>query len=183
MNIDCGNDELIFVDEHAVFWDSDDLYTDAGINQKIRINKDQALEILDTLRYFPSSSQQSCYKLPIYQQSLRYLVRSGFLYGDYDGLNRTPAFDLLLDGKKLTAVEPASATEAIIDELVYTSGSSGVMNLCLAQRKDGGIPFISSIQAVPTVDDLYSKMQSNETFRVVARINYGRDDESYDSKL
>ncbi|XP_011656170.1 probable LRR receptor-like serine/threonine-protein kinase At1g51810 [Cucumis sativus] len=64
-----------------------------------------------------------------------------------------------------------------MEELVYTSERSGFMNLCLAQRKDGGVPFISSIQAIPTGDDLYSKMESNETFRLVARINYGRDDE------
>ncbi|XP_038892896.1 uncharacterized protein At1g24485-like [Benincasa hispida] len=176
VSIDCGNDNFFF-DDASVLWDLDDLYTDAGINQKIRINQNQPLEILNTLRSFPSSSQQSCYKFQTYQQNLRYLVRSGFLYGDYDGLNRPPAFDLLLDGKKMSAIEPASATEIIMDELVYTSEGSGFMNLCLAQRKDGGVPFISSIQAIPTGDDLYSKMASNETFRLIARINYGRDDQ------
>ena len=182
MSIDCGNEDFL-IDGSLVTWDTDDLYTDAGINQKIRTNKDQPLEILTTLRFFPSSKEQSCYKLPIYDQSLRYLVRSGFLYGNYDGLNQPPAFDLLLDGKKMSTIEPASATETIFDELVYTSERSGFMNLCLAHRKDGGIPFISSIQAVPTGDDLYAKMKFNETFRVVARINYGNDDGRYDFKL
>ncbi|XP_022942697.1 probable leucine-rich repeat receptor-like protein kinase At2g28990 [Cucurbita moschata] len=180
VSIDCGSEDFL-IDGSLVTWDTDDLYTDAGINQKIRTNKDKPLEILTTLRFFPSSKEQSCYKLPIYDQNLRYLVRSGFLYGNYDGLNRPPAFDLLLDGKKMSKIEPASATETIFDELVYTSKRSGFMNLCLAQRKDGGIPFISSIQAVPTGDDLYAKMKFNETFRVVTRINYGNDDGSLSS--
>ncbi|CAK9315158.1 unnamed protein product [Citrullus colocynthis] len=81
----------------------------------------------------------------------------------------------------MLAIEPASATEVVMDELVYTSEKLGFMNLCLARRKDGGVPFISSIQAVPTGDDLYAKMESNETFRLVARINYGRDDEGISS--
>lgn len=77
----------------------------------------------------------------------------------------------------MLAIEPTSATEIVMEELVYTSEKSGLMNLCLAERKDGGVPFISSIQAIPTGDDLYSKMESNETFWLVARINYGKDDE------
>ncbi|KAA0062208.1 leucine-rich repeat receptor-like serine/threonine-protein kinase [Cucumis melo var. makuwa] len=75
----------------------------------------------------------------------------------------------------MLAVEPASATDIIIEELVYTSERSGFMSLCLARRS--GVPFISSIQAVPTSDDLYSKMGSNETFRLVARVSYGVNDE------
>ncbi|XP_038893118.1 uncharacterized protein At1g24485-like [Benincasa hispida] len=131
---------------------------------------------MDTLRSFPSSaSKQNCYKLPIFKQKLRYLVKSGFLYGDYDALNRPPTFDLHIDGKKLSTIKISAAEEMIIDELVYASKESGAMNLCFVEKKDSGVPFVSSIQVVPADGGLYSKMQLNETFRLVARLNFGEN--------
>ncbi|OMP02724.1 hypothetical protein COLO4_10875 [Corchorus olitorius] len=56
---------------------------------------------MSTLKYFPNSSDQNCYTIPTNPKIVKYLIRVGFFYDNYDNLNNPPTFDLFIDGKKM----------------------------------------------------------------------------------
>ncbi|CAN0909382.1 Leucine-rich repeat receptor-like serine/threonine-protein kinase At2g14510 [Linum grandiflorum] len=119
---------------------------------------------------------QNCYTLPILKLSLKYLVRAGFYYGNYDAANKPPTFDLYLDGKKWLTVNTtlSSAGEPVYREIVYVvrPGSDSI-GLCLTRTRDGEVPFVSSIEIVPFWNALYTEMGSVDSFGLVARTNLG----------
>jgi hypothetical protein len=47
-----------------------------------------------TVRSFAGASARNCYTLRSLVSGLKYLIRATFMYGNYDGLNRVPVFDL-----------------------------------------------------------------------------------------
>ncbi|KAK9283625.1 hypothetical protein L1049_011875 [Liquidambar formosana] len=134
---------------------------------------------------FPHRKQQNCYNLPMNVPfDLRYLIRAGFYYGDYDGHSRPPAFDLHLDGKKWSTVNTSSSIgQPIYHEAYYRAHWPGQISVCLVQTRHGEVPFISSLEAVPLSDDLYSHMKTNSTFLLVTRTIFGAPeirDDAYD---
>ncbi|CAE5981726.1 unnamed protein product [Arabidopsis arenosa] len=55
------------------------------------------------LRYFPEGTR-NCYNLSV-KQGTKYLIRTFFLYGNYDGLNTSPRFDLFLGPNIWTSID------------------------------------------------------------------------------
>ncbi|XP_074364834.1 putative LRR receptor-like serine/threonine-protein kinase At1g07550 [Apium graveolens] len=176
--IDCGNDEIINIGDNLLVWDADADYTKSGINELVR-NK-TARDELNTLRAFPGKSEENCYNVPIMTQRLRYIIRAGFYYGNYDGLSKPPAFNLFINNKKWTTVNTSkNGGEPFYEEIIYQNKGSGVFKICLVQIKDGGVPIINSIEMMNIYDELYPKMDTNATYNLVTRINLGGSEVRY----
>lgn len=94
--IDCGS-VVTRVDPNMTMWDTDEDFTRSGINK--RVLDQQPLDEMNTLRVFPDQTDQNCYTFPptmFLPKTLRYVIRAGFFYGNYDGLSNPPTFDLHL---------------------------------------------------------------------------------------
>lgn len=67
------------------------------------------------------------------------MIRAIFLYGNYDGLNKTPQFDLYLGNTRWTRVDDSYYTE-----MIHTP-STNKLQICLINVGQG-TPFISSLE-------------------------------------
>ncbi|KAM5556217.1 putative LRR receptor-like serine/threonine-protein kinase [Rosa sericea] len=174
LNIDCGSDTPRLDANTLLPWDTDNGLIKSGINKYV--SEKQQLDEMNTVRSFPKG-KQNCYKLKVYKKKVRYLIRAGFCYGNYDSLSSPPTFDLHLDGKKWTTVKTSMIGDPIYREAIYEARSDHI-SLCVVRVKDGGVPFISSIEVVPLEAPfpLYPKMQSSHTFNLESRVNLGGDE-------
>ncbi|CAI0442970.1 unnamed protein product [Linum tenue] len=168
-NIDCGNEDLPPIGLDLLIWHLDTNYTTTGI--KARLSIPTPRPELDTLRFFPDATARNCYAVPSVKLSLKYLVRAGFYYGNYDAYGRPPTFDVHLDGRKWTTVNTTTAQGAVYYEAVYVTQGKDEIELCLVQTRRGEVPFVSSVEMVPLWDGLYSEMGNEESFALVARTN------------
>ncbi|MED6161279.1 hypothetical protein PIB30_059302, partial [Stylosanthes scabra] len=100
ISIDCGGPEnLEYTDDATnIKYSTDGSYIQTGVNKNISSEynypKNQNLpEPLSDLRSFPQGVR-NCYSLTAGRQGNLYLIRASFLYGNYDGENKLPEFDL-----------------------------------------------------------------------------------------
>ncbi|XP_063948814.1 probable LRR receptor-like serine/threonine-protein kinase At1g07550 [Daucus carota subsp. sativus] len=175
--IDCGINDPRW--DEALLWDPDSDYTQTGSNKQVQ--KGTSREEFNTLRVFPNSSQDNCYIVPAETQTIRYIIRAGFYYGNYDGLSSPPTFDLFINDVKWTTVDTSGNNgEPFYEEIMYENNGSGFFKICLKQIKDGGVPFISSLEAVVLSDKMYSQMEKNATYNLVTRTNLGGEEIRFD---
>lgn len=172
MSIDCGA-EYPRLSNNLIVWEPDGRLIKTGFNRKVQEKQD--LEEMNTLRSFHDVlSEEHCYKLPVYKLTLRYVIRAGFFYGNYDGLSRPPTFNLTVEGKMWTTVNTSSMDGSpVYHEISYMSHRSGEINVCLVQTREGEAPFISSLEAVPMWVKLFPKLTSSATIHLVTRTNFG----------
>lgn len=99
----------------GITYTSDSNFTQGG-GQSGRVEKfwEEASKAFNVLRYFPEGIR-NCYNLKV-TSGTKYLIKAQFLYGNYDGLNDGPEFDLYLGPNKWTKVDFSfsSKTEEII---------------------------------------------------------------------
>ncbi|WRX13074.1 Malectin-like domain - like 3, partial [Theobroma cacao] len=160
INIDCGNDALV-IGDNGLPWSTDEEFTKAGKNKRIPERVLTHTEMA-TLRYFPNASDQNCYTLPTDPKVPRYLIRAGFVYGNYDGLDHPPTFDLEVDGKKWSTVTTTSSTiTPVYQEVMHATRGSSSVNVCLKQTRDGEVPFVSSLEAVPLGPSMFPHLYTS----------------------
>ncbi|XP_074347527.1 putative LRR receptor-like serine/threonine-protein kinase At1g05700 [Apium graveolens] len=170
LSIDCGNDQVSSDD--LLLWEPDSDYIQVGSN-KLVLTKAFRDEF-NTLRAFPSNARNNCYTVPTEKQMLRYIIRVGFYYGNYDGLRKPPTFNLFLNNILWTTVNTSiNNFEPFYKETIYPNKELGFFKICLVQIKDGGIPFIRSIETMVIFDELYPKMETNAIYSLITRINFG----------
>ncbi|KAL6326671.1 hypothetical protein AAG906_010845 [Vitis piasezkii] len=172
LSIDCGA-EYPRLSNNLIVWEPDGRLIKTGFNRKVQEKQD--LEEMNTLRSFHDVlSEEHCYKLPVYKLTLRYIIRAGFFYGNYDGLSRPPTFNLTVEGKMWTTVNTSSMDGSpVYHEISYMSHRSGEISVCLVQTREGEAPFISSLEAVPMWVKLFPKLTSTATIHLVTRTNFG----------
>lgn len=123
ISIDCGiPDNTSYADPftYRLVYVSDAGFTDAELNRNVnpRYNDPTKATRYTTVRYFPTGAR-NCYTLrPLAPASGKYLVRTTFYYGDYDGLNQLPVFDLHLGVNHWTTVNVTAAGRAYVFEVV-----------------------------------------------------------------
>ncbi|KAJ0250386.1 Leucine-rich repeat protein kinase family protein [Hirschfeldia incana] len=100
-----------------------------------------------TLRYFPDGVR-NCYNLNVTQDT-RYLIKATFVYGNYDGLNVDPNFDLYLGPNPWTTM----SSNDTIEEIIHVTQTDS-LQVCLV--KTGiSIPFINILELRPLKKDMY----------------------------
>ena len=172
-SIDCGSSSSHVVDG-SISWEIDTNYTKADSNR--RVPQNQAVEEMNTLRFFPNQTDNNCYVIPLKFPGFNHIVRAGFYYGNYDGLSKPPTFDLKLDRENWTTVNTSSSVDGglpIYHEAIYLT-RSGNLTVCLVQTMDREVPFISSLEGVP-IRNIYEEVldTTTATLHLVARTNFG----------
>ncbi|KAL1817478.1 hypothetical protein ACET3Z_020052 [Daucus carota] len=177
LSIDCGADGLPF-DDDLIIWDTDDGYIQSGLNELVRTKTSR--NELNTLRAFPDKAVEHCYNVSAVTQTIRYIIRLGFYYGNYDGLSKPPRFDLFINHVKWTTVDTSINNGLpFYEEIIYQNEKSGSFKICLVQIKDGGVPLINSIETMVVFDELYPEMDTSATYSLVTRTNLGGPEVRY----
>ncbi|KAJ6696376.1 INSENSITIVE 1-ASSOCIATED RECEPTOR KINASE 1 putative-RELATED [Salix koriyanagi] len=170
ISIDCGitegssyNDKIT-----GLRYISDENYTDAGVNKDIspKINKTDIDKQYLNLRSFPDGNK-ICYTLKPLRSKNKYLIRAGFLYGNYDELDDVPRFDLYLGINWWATVTLTDASTLFRIEIVHLLSSDSI-DICLVNT-GFGTPFISVLE-LRLLDD---RTHSNVSQLVVGSFGCG----------
>ncbi|CAE5959959.1 unnamed protein product [Arabidopsis arenosa] len=100
-----------------------------------------------TLRYFPDGLR-NCYNLNV-SRDTNYMIKATFVYGNYDGHNDVPNFELYL-GPNLWATVSRSET---IEEIIYVTKSNS-LQVCLAKTGET-VPYINILELRPLRKNVY----------------------------
>ncbi|CAA7026498.1 unnamed protein product [Microthlaspi erraticum] len=142
ISIDCGipSGSSYTDDTTGINYVSDSSFVETGVSKSISF---EAPRQLQNLRSFPEGSR-NCYTLiPKQGKGKKYLIRTSFLYGNYDGESGS-VFDLFLGGNIWDTVSLNNTPVPVTKEVVYFSQSENIF-VCLG-NKGKGTPFISTIE-------------------------------------
>ncbi|KAG2664789.1 hypothetical protein I3760_16G100600, partial [Carya illinoinensis] len=178
VSIDCGASDP-YTDENKITWAGDDGYVQSGESQQV----DQLYSedhVLSTLRVFPTSGNSNCYTIGGLQKAERVLVRATFLYGNYDGQNSPPTFDLYFDGNLWITMTLSDYTENtyIFTEAIYIVSGTAT-SICLAQTMPNQIPFISSLELRSLGPDMYSHVGAKYFLSTTNRATFANQSVRY----
>ncbi|CAA6672849.1 unnamed protein product [Spirodela intermedia] len=101
----------------------------------------------------------------------KYLVRAGFLYGNHDGKNQTPEFDLYL-GVNFWQTVQTLADDTVIAEIIAIAPAN-VMKVCLVNI-GMGTPFISVVELRSLRNFMYPLVNESQSLELDGkRVDYG----------
>lgn len=138
-----------------------------------------AMPMLSSLRYFPdASARKYCYVLPAVKAA-KYLVRTTYYYGAFDGGEAPPVFDQIIDGTRWSQVDTAgdyAAGRATYFEAVVAAAGKSV-SVCLARNAaTASSPFISALEVVPLDDSVYNSTDfASYALSTIARHSFGHN--------
>ncbi|XP_050938883.1 putative leucine-rich repeat receptor-like serine/threonine-protein kinase At2g19230 [Cucumis melo] len=141
VSLDCGlpaNSSGYTDSKTKIKYISDEGFIKAGESSSVAPEFKNNEQSLLTLRSF-SRYIRNCYDISA-SKDTRYLIRASFLYGNYDGLNKTPKFDLYLGNTRWTTVDDSY----YYTEMMHTP-SIDKLSVCLINI-GYGIPFISTLE-------------------------------------
>ncbi|RYR40624.1 hypothetical protein Ahy_A09g046375 [Arachis hypogaea] len=155
ISIDCGLPENIrYIDKNTgINYISDVKFIDSGVSKSVSPqDKNTHQPQFNYLRSFPNGVR-NCYKINV-TSGADYLIRASFLYGNYDGLNKLPQFELHLGPNVWETVKFTNSSISVNYEIIHSPPQNHI-HLCLANT-DNGTPFISVIELRPLPNDTYS---------------------------
>lgn len=127
-----------------------------------------------TVRSFPDGPR-NCYTLrpPKSKFRTKYLIRARFFYGNYDGQNQVPTFDLHLGADKWDTITLDGASTPYSTEMIHVL-SSDFLHVCVVNT-GGGTPFISALELrLLNEDGLFGMYTTvNGSLQLFGRINVG----------
>ncbi|KAF7078222.1 hypothetical protein CFC21_082696 [Triticum aestivum] len=183
ISIDCGlSEQSSYVDGATeLTYTSDAGFIDAGSNYNVsaeyidQSHRRSHRQVL-SLRSFPGPpGRRGCYALPSFVAGTsKYLVRATFMYGDYDGLNKPPIFDLYVGVNFWKTVNITKPDAVHVAEVIAVVPDDSVQ-VCLVNTRSG-TPFISSLELRPLKDTLYPQANATQGLVLVARHNFGAAD-------
>ncbi|TVU49680.1 hypothetical protein EJB05_01006, partial [Eragrostis curvula] len=173
ISIDCGiAADRTYSDQSTsgLRYVSDAGFTDAGLNGVVGPPYDQPdmAERYRTVRYFPGdgAAPRSCYTLRPVTPGGKYLVRAAFYYGNYDGLNRPPVFDLHIGVNSWATVNVTAAGDRYILEAVVVSPDD-FLQVCLVNT-GLGTPFVSGLDLRPLRWTMYPEATVNQSLLLLS---------------
>ncbi|KAL0661927.1 hypothetical protein Bca4012_098764 [Brassica carinata] len=135
-----------------ITYTSDTAYIDSGLVGRINDSYTTPLQQQTwTLRSFPEG-QRNCYNFKL-TANRKYLIRGTFVYGNYDGLNQIPEFDLHIGPNKWTSVMLDGVANASIYEMIHILPQDR-LQVCLV-KTGKTTPFISSLEIRPLNNKAY----------------------------
>ncbi|KAI3450473.1 hypothetical protein Pfo_007138 [Paulownia fortunei] len=167
LSIDCGSSDS-YKDENLINWTGDDGYKQNG-ESKVVQSSNSISHVMDTLRVF-TTRNKNCYYIDSIRRG-RVLVRASFYYGNYDEKSLPPTFDLLLDGQHWSTVE-TSSTDYVYYEVTYVM-KRDTINVCVAQKKAGHLPFMSALEVRGLESYMYNNINENYPMFLMRRVAYG----------
>lgn len=135
--------------------------------------------VLSTLRYFPDkSARKYCYVLTV-NKGRKYLVRTTYYYGGFDGGKEPPVFDQIIDGTRWSIVNTtedyANGLSSYYEAVVPSTGKK--LSVCLGRNENTtSHPFISALELALLDDSAYNSTKFDKyALSTVARANFGDD--------
>ncbi|GJN14998.1 hypothetical protein PR202_gb01882 [Eleusine coracana subsp. coracana] len=179
ISIDCGlpeNSSYVDVATNLPYV-SDAGFTETGFNRNISAEYIQPnfAKRYHNVRSFPDAAR-SCYTLGSLTPGSKYLLRATFMYGNYDGLNKPPSFDLYLGVNFWTTVSIINPDSSVLVEVIAVVPDDFVQ-VCLVNI-GSGTPFISGLDLRPLGSTLYEQVNATQGLVLLHRNNLGPTDNS-----
>lgn len=173
LSLNCGG-RGSFIDDIGIEWTPDNQFMFGKTAQTPIRNR--AKPQYATLRYFPADSRKYCYTLSIIP-GMRYLLRATFLYGNFDGKNVYPMFDISLGATYWSTIVISDVNTMEAREMIFLATEPTVC-MCLFNATRGS-PFISTLELRQFNESMYSNDFEEQFYlSVSARINFGGDSEA-----
>ncbi|XP_075664903.1 putative leucine-rich repeat receptor-like serine/threonine-protein kinase At2g19230 [Castanea sativa] len=146
ISIDCGSNEDYIDEETKIPYISDKELIDTGIVKTVSPDSPTDLpQCLKNLRSFPNGTR-NCYTLrPEQGKNNNYLIRATFVYGNYDGENPIPVFDLHLGVNEWETVNLTDAGPYGFYYDIIHVPLMDYIDVCLINT-GRGVPFISALE-------------------------------------
>ncbi|XP_048443128.1 probable LRR receptor-like serine/threonine-protein kinase At1g51810 [Pyrus x bretschneideri] len=161
ISIDCGlgKDSRYNASGTGINYISDENFVATGERKHVSPEyKDKYSHSYNSLRSFPEGIR-NCYKINVTSKT-KYLIRAGFLYGNYDRQNELPEFEIHIGPNLWDTVNwLRNSSEAKYAELIHVPLRNYV-HVCLV-KTGSGVPFISSIDLRPLTDAAYKTVKGS----------------------
>ncbi|CAL9244271.1 unnamed protein product [Arabidopsis halleri] len=155
ISLDCGlpANELSPYDEPTtgLRFLSDEKFIQSGKSGRIQPNTEGYLKPYETLRYFPDGIR-NCYNLNV-EKGMTHLIRAYFIYGNYDGLDIKPKFDLYLGPNPWTTIDLQTQVNGTRAEILHIPISNS-LQVCLVKTGTTS-PLITTLEIRPMGNDTY----------------------------
>ncbi|CAL9146576.1 unnamed protein product [Musa hybrid cultivar] len=172
VSIDCGSNYNYPDPTTQIPYVLDDQYIDRGVSYNISSSylTSSLAKQLTNVRSFPDGAR-NCYTIPVLQNQ-KYLIRTTFMYGNYDHLNSVMLlFDLHLDVNYWQTVNITDASASYIHEAI-TVAMTDFMSICLVNTGHG-TPFISALEIRPLKNTIYPTANASRTLILYFRVDAG----------
>lgn len=172
MSLSCGG-TTNYIDSSNILWTPDSAYINIGNTTSANYTESTSSSFVP-IRYFPNSPNRKCYRLTVDNSSSLVLVRAKFVYKNYDGFEKPPAFFVSL-GTAIFSNVDLSTKDPWTEEFIWPT-SKDTISFCLLAIPNKGSPVISSLEIRPLPDGAYrSDMEDfpNKSLRKSYRINCG----------
>ncbi|KAK4837136.1 hypothetical protein QYF36_003085 [Acer negundo] len=174
ISIDCGLPENSAYTEMktGINYTSDVNFTETGVSYNIssEYNRDTLEQPFLTVRSFPEG-MKNCYTLKPAPGYGTFLIRASFMYGNYDGQNKLPSFDLLLEAGVWDSVELSDSSTILSKEIIHVP-QKNYTDVCLV-NKGSGTPFISSLELRPWDNSTYQYASPGTSLLLYWRLDVG----------
>jgi hypothetical protein len=129
------------------------------------------------VRFFQHGAR-NCYTLRSLVAGNKYFVRALFYYGNYDGLNKPPVFDLYMGTNYWHEVNISDAAAVSWMDIIVVAHAD-YLHICLV-NKGMGNPFISGLDLRPLRTTLYPEVNASQSLVLISsdRFNLGPTDNS-----
>lgn len=160
--MDCGlppTEQSPYIDSITrLNFSSDTTFIQSGKCGRIQANlTSRFLKPYRTLRYFPDGIK-NCYNLNV-EKGRKYLIRASFEYGNYDGRDIKPVFDLYLGPNLWITVDFERRVNGIRQEILHIPTSNS-LQICLVKTGET-TPLISTLELRPMGNDSYITSSSS----------------------
>ena len=130
---------------------SDKEFIKSGKTGRVRQNPNNYAEPYLTLRYFPEGIR-NCYNLSV-DKGRKYFITAYFLYGNYDGEENNPVFDLYLGPNLWATIDLQSAVNGTAKEILHIPTSKS-LQICLVKLGETA-PAITALELRPAGTNSY----------------------------
>jgi hypothetical protein len=170
ISLDCGLPEDSTYSEQStdINYISDAKFIDTGASERVRANITVKRQ-LEYVRSFPIG-MKNCYRIDV-TNGTKYYIRASFYYGNYDGLNDPPQFDLTFGANVWDTVSFRNLSSIETSEIIYTP-SLDYIQPCLVNIGEG-TPFISSIELRPLNKETYVSYSEKSILSFFFRFDVG----------
>ncbi|KAI3709601.1 hypothetical protein L2E82_39367 [Cichorium intybus] len=160
LSIDCGSPENFnYVDlDTGISYTSDESFITTGVNKNISSqyaypNNPILPQPLSDLRTFPQGDK-NCYTIrPNGGKTSLNLIRATFMYGNYNGENKLPKFDLYLGVNLWSSIKFVNNSDVFTTEILSVALDDSY-SVCLVNIGQG-TPFISGLELRPVDRSIY----------------------------
>ncbi|OMO66426.1 hypothetical protein COLO4_30554 [Corchorus olitorius] len=146
------------------------IQTETGISKKLPdSNPGNQQQILEHVRSFPQGDR-NCYMLNL-TKATRYLIRTSFMYGNYDAKNAAPEFDLYLGPNLWDTIVFPNSSVVIVKEIIHVLQANR-LHVCLINTGKG-IPFMSALELRLLKNNTYQTQLDTESLEIFVRQDFG----------